>query len=137
MIRYALRCERGHAFDSWFQSSAAYDSQRKRGYGEARLAVLPSFSADGRTVDLRVTALRGPIVRVVFTGDSVPADRRDELAPVLREGTTDEDLLEDSSRAIVDYFRARGYRDAINAYTREQTGDELTIDHVVPRSRGG
>ena len=31
MIRYALRCERGHAFDSWFQSSAAYDSQRKRG----------------------------------------------------------------------------------------------------------
>lgn len=31
MIRYALRCERGHAFDSWFQSSAAYDSQHKRG----------------------------------------------------------------------------------------------------------
>lgn len=30
MIRYALRCERGHAFDSWFQSSSAYDSQRKR-----------------------------------------------------------------------------------------------------------
>lgn len=31
MIRYALRCERGHDFDSWFQSSAAYDSQHKRG----------------------------------------------------------------------------------------------------------
>lgn len=31
MIRYALRCERGHEFDSWFQSSAAYDSQHKRG----------------------------------------------------------------------------------------------------------
>lgn len=31
MIRYALRCARGHAFESWFQSSAAYDSQRKRG----------------------------------------------------------------------------------------------------------
>lgn len=31
MIRYALRCERGHAFESWFQSSSAYDSQRKRG----------------------------------------------------------------------------------------------------------
>jgi hypothetical protein len=30
MIRYDLRCERGHAFDSWFQSSAAYDSQVKR-----------------------------------------------------------------------------------------------------------
>lgn len=31
MIRYALHCERGHEFDSWFQSSGAYDSQRKRG----------------------------------------------------------------------------------------------------------
>lgn len=30
MIRYALRCERGHEFESWFQSSAAYDSQHKR-----------------------------------------------------------------------------------------------------------
>lgn len=31
MIRYALRCERGHEFESWFQSSSAYDGQRKRG----------------------------------------------------------------------------------------------------------
>ena len=30
MIRYTLRCERGHAFESWFQSSSAYDSQLKR-----------------------------------------------------------------------------------------------------------
>lgn len=30
MIRYALRCEKGHAFESWFQSSAAYESQHKR-----------------------------------------------------------------------------------------------------------
>jgi hypothetical protein len=30
MIRYALRCERDHAFESWFQSSSAFDSQVKR-----------------------------------------------------------------------------------------------------------
>jgi hypothetical protein len=30
MIRYNLRCERGHSFESWFQSSSAYDSQLKR-----------------------------------------------------------------------------------------------------------
>jgi hypothetical protein len=30
MIRYNLRCERGHAFESWFQNSTAYDSQVKR-----------------------------------------------------------------------------------------------------------
>ena len=30
MIRYALRCDRDHAFESWFQSSSAYDSQVRR-----------------------------------------------------------------------------------------------------------
>jgi hypothetical protein len=30
MIRYSLHCERGHAFESWFQSSSAYESQEKR-----------------------------------------------------------------------------------------------------------
>jgi hypothetical protein len=30
MIRYALVCEHGHAFESWFADSAAYDRQAKR-----------------------------------------------------------------------------------------------------------
>ena len=30
MIRYALVCEKGHDFESWFQDSAAYDKQVKR-----------------------------------------------------------------------------------------------------------
>ncbi len=29
MIRYALACDKGHAFESWFQNSAAYDKQVK------------------------------------------------------------------------------------------------------------
>ena len=31
MIRYALACHKGHEFESWFQSSEAYDKQAKRG----------------------------------------------------------------------------------------------------------
>jgi hypothetical protein len=30
MIRYALACEAGHSFESWFQNSAAFDKQAKR-----------------------------------------------------------------------------------------------------------
>ena len=30
MIRYSLHCDRGHTFESWFQSSSAYESQEKR-----------------------------------------------------------------------------------------------------------
>jgi hypothetical protein len=29
MIRYALNCDDGHSFESWFQNSAAYDKQVK------------------------------------------------------------------------------------------------------------
>jgi hypothetical protein len=31
MIRYALNCEHGHTFESWFQNSTTYDKQAKRG----------------------------------------------------------------------------------------------------------
>ncbi|MFZ0610086.1 MAG: DUF1178 family protein [Xanthobacteraceae bacterium] len=30
MIRYALSCDQGHGFESWFSNSAAYDKQSKR-----------------------------------------------------------------------------------------------------------
>lgn len=31
MIRYALKCAEGHAFESWFQSAAAFDTLSARG----------------------------------------------------------------------------------------------------------
>jgi hypothetical protein len=31
MIRYALQCAEGHAFESWFRDSAAYDGQAEAG----------------------------------------------------------------------------------------------------------
>jgi hypothetical protein len=34
MIRYNLVCARGHEFESWFDGSAAYDKQAKRGLVE-------------------------------------------------------------------------------------------------------
>jgi len=30
MIRYTLRCEQDHSFESWFQDSSAYDTQVRR-----------------------------------------------------------------------------------------------------------
>jgi hypothetical protein len=30
MIRYDLRCDKGHGFESWFQNFSAYDSQIRR-----------------------------------------------------------------------------------------------------------
>lgn len=32
MIQYSLKCAKGHAFDSWFQSAAAFDSLKAAGH---------------------------------------------------------------------------------------------------------
>lgn len=34
MIRYALACDNGHEFESWFPSGASYDAQAERGLVE-------------------------------------------------------------------------------------------------------
>ena len=52
MIRYALVCEQGHEFESWFQNSAAYDKQV-----EAR-ARRPVRSAIRRKVEKAIMAPR-------------------------------------------------------------------------------
>ncbi len=41
MIRYSLQCERRHQFDIWFQNSADYDKQSKRG-----LVACPACGSD-------------------------------------------------------------------------------------------
>ena len=41
MIRYALACECGHSFESWFQNSTAYDKQVKHG-----LVVCPACNSN-------------------------------------------------------------------------------------------
>lgn len=109
------------------------DDQRRRGYYEARLSATPSFTDDGRTVALRLTALQGPFVRVVFDGDAVPVNRRDDLVPVAREGSADEDLLEDSSNRIEEFFRAQGYRDAAAPHTRRETDGQLVVTFTVTK----
>jgi outer membrane protein assembly factor BamA len=111
-------------------------SLRARGFYEAQashsadLTSAPS-STPGATVHIMID--RGPHVSVAFSGDLLPEAERDRLVPIRAEASADEDLLEDSSRAIEDYFRARGYRDATAMYTREETPGELTIRFTISR----
>lgn len=105
---------------------------RARGYYEARVTPRVDFTADGRAMVV-ITVERGPHVSVAFAGDPLPQDVREDLVPLQREGSVDEDLLEDAERAIEDYLHARGYRDADVRHTREQKGDELVITFAVSR----
>ena len=105
---------------------------RARGYYEARATHTVEFTPEGQAA-VRVTVERGPHVSIAFAGDPVPEDVREDLVPLRREGSADEDLLEDAERAIEDYLHARGYRDADVRHTREQKSDELVITIRVSR----
>jgi outer membrane protein insertion porin family len=109
------------------------DTRRARGYYQVRVEQGVSFSDDERVANLTLTVTPGPHVSVVFTGDPLPGDTRAELVPIEREGSADEDLLEDSSNRIEEYLRALGYRDARAPHTRQEEGGELLITFDVKR----
>jgi outer membrane protein insertion porin family len=111
------------------------DDRRKSGYYEAAVVPAVRFADDDRTAHLTLTVTPGPRVRVEFSGDGLPADRRAELVPVLREGSVDEDLLEDSSNRIEEYLKGQGYRDATAPHTRSEAADELVITFAVTRGQ--
>ena len=107
------------------------DKMHARGFYEARASHGSEIIEDGAIVSVNLT--RGPRVVVRFIGDALPETERERLVPVRTEGSADEDLLEDSSRAIDDYLYSRGYRDATALYTRQEQKDELVITFNVNR----
>jgi outer membrane protein insertion porin family len=111
------------------------EERRSKGYYEAKILPQVRLSADQRVADLTLSVIPGPRVRVAFTGDQLPADRRAEMVPVEREGSVDEDLLEDSTNRIEEYFRAQGYRDARAPHARMETDGELVITFAVTRGQ--
>ena len=104
---------------------------RGQGFYEARATSSVDFADNGAVV--RISVDRGPHVSVAFSGDPLPEADRDRLVPIRAEGSADEDLLEDSSRAIEDYLHERGYRDAMAPYVRDETPGELTIRFTITR----
>ena len=107
------------------------EDRRSKGYFEAKLTLATHFADQDGRVNLTVNAVQGPHVRVVFGGDPIPADRRAELVPIEREGSADEDLLEDSSNRIEEYLRDEGYRDAAAPHARQESDGELLITFTV------
>jgi hypothetical protein len=80
MIRYALHCERDHTFESWFQSSSAYESQVKR-----KLVECPTCGST--KVEKAIMAPRivksivGKKGRAVATPDLAAPERPEAVAP--------------------------------------------------------
>ncbi len=93
MIRYSLICERKHEFESWFQNSAAFDKQNKRGLvacpacGSTKVEkalMTPSLGRSGRK---RAAAPAAP-----STGAPTDAPTPDTPAPVAMMSAPEREL---------------------------------------------
>jgi outer membrane protein insertion porin family len=117
--------------------AALVTSMRHKRYYQASATLRPPvFSEDGSQVTLSVDVQPGPLVNLQFTGDPLPKDKIEELVPVEREGSVDEDLLEDAAFRISDYLRQQGYWKAeVAAPERREQDGELTIVFNVKRGR--
>jgi outer membrane protein insertion porin family len=109
-------------------------SRRSHGYYEAKVA-WADLPVDGdRRINLTFTVDPGRHVRVVFTGDSFPGAKHD-LVPVEREGSVDEDLLEDSTARIEEALKSEGYKDAKAPHKRGEQDGDLIITFNVTRGQ--
>jgi hypothetical protein len=79
MIRYNLRCERDHAFESWFQSSSAYESQVRR-----KLVTCPVCGSVGIEKAIMAPRIVGKKSPEKLPAPAAPADvTQSESTPLL------------------------------------------------------
>jgi hypothetical protein len=104
MIKFALRCARGHEFHSWFQSSGAFEAQVKSG-----LVLCPLCQATEVTKAIMAPAVAG-------RGEAEPAQ-----SPARAQSQTKVALLDRrdrKSRAMIDAFRRRIFEEADDVGSR-------------------
>ena len=111
----------------------AAERYRSQSYYEARADYTVEEPESGESVDLTISFVRGPLVTVSVKDNALTPKQLADFVPAEREGSIDEDLLEDSETRIEDHLRAQGYRDADASYERLAKGDRLEIDFTVKR----
>ncbi len=107
---------------------------RERGYYEAQVNLLPpSRTLVG--VDLVIALDTGPLVEVRVTPANVLPGNTDDLIPVSRLGSADQDLLEDARARVERALRAQGYWKASAPFTRQfdSSAGRLVITFTVTR----
>ena len=111
------------------------DALRSQGYYEAAVSVRSVFSDDRQSVDLTLTVDAGAKVRLLWAGDGRPSGSDEDYVPIRREGSADDDLLDDSNRRIELALKQDGYRNAHAEHTREVVGSEMRITFTIARGQ--
>ena len=118
MIKFALLCTRGHEFQSWFQSSEAFDTQIKSG-----LVLCPFCQATEVTKAIMAPAIasRGEAKRAKI---SAQAQSQTKVALL--------DRHDRKSRAMINAFRKRLLEQADDVGTRFAAEARKIHEGLVP-----
>ncbi len=122
MIKYALACAEGHAFESWFPDSAAYEKQRKRGFvvgpecGSTR--VDKAIMAPAVVAGVRAAGETGPEILV----DDRRRKAREFLTAMRREIEANTD---DVGARFPQVARAIHFGEARDSRPREPRGSQV------------
>ena len=118
MIKFALLCARGHEFQSWFQSSEAFDTQIKSG-----LVLCPFCQATEVTKAIMAPAIasRGEAKRAKI---SAQAQSQTKVALL--------DWHDRKSRAMINAFRKRLLEQADDVGTRFAAEARKIHEGLVP-----
>lgn len=89
MIRFSLACERGHAFDGWFRSSADFDRQK-----EKRLLACPSCGSHEIGKALMAPNVATSRKRTAGPAETVEPASTGKPAGIVATGPAQAELLE-------------------------------------------
>lgn len=98
---------------------------RKEKRLEAQIQLVSQTYA-AHKIDYKFTATRGPVVHVQVNGAKLSQDHIQSLVPIYEEGSVDDDLLNEGSRRIRDYFQGQGYFD-VQVEHRQQANDKTSV----------
>lgn len=95
MIQYALKCDEGHVFDSWFQSASAFEVLEKAGH--LTCAVCGSVAVTKSLMAPKIVAKAGPTKAPMLSGAEPEVEQ--EIATLRRK-------VEESSDYVGEKFAA-------------------------------
>jgi len=82
------------------------------------------YRPETNTVDFTFNIVQGPIVNVKVQGASLRKALIKKYVPIYEEGAVDDDLLNEGSRNLRDYFQTKGYFDVLVNVTEKQDPQE-------------
>ena len=129
MIKYALICDQGHTFESWFSNAEGYDTQVKRGFVECPTCqtkqVSKAMMAPSVSTSRRKEAIRAQTAAMAAAATQAQAASAPPAPAVATEPSQPVALLDESQQAL----RAM-VRELHEKLTENSTdvGDRFTTD---------